>query len=106
MVTQKLMDIDIVIRRGVIYGLVTIAMVAILSIAVFSILNFRSLLNPPEIILITLVSGVIAAILFGPVKFAKCLVPSIAMISGINAYYRKRILRKPISDQTPFKKIF
>ena len=45
-------------------------------------------------------------ILFGPVKFAKCVVPSIAMISGINAYYRKRILRKPISDQTPFKKIF
>ena len=45
-------------------------------------------------------------ILFGPVKFAKCVVPSIAMISGINAYYRKRILRKSISDQTPFKKIF
>jgi len=45
-------------------------------------------------------------ILFGPVKFAKCVVPSIAMISGINAYYRRRILRKPISDQTPFKKIF
>ena len=45
-------------------------------------------------------------ILFGPVKFAKCVVPSIAMVSGINAYYRKRILRKPISDQTPFKKIF
>jgi len=39
-------------------------------------------------------------ILFGPVKFAKCVVPSIAMISGINAYYRKRILRNPISDQT------
>ena len=45
-------------------------------------------------------------ILFGPVKFAKCIVPAIAMISGINAYYRKRILRKSISDKTPFKKIF
>ncbi|MFX0188550.1 MAG: hypothetical protein ACFE8A_12540 [Candidatus Hodarchaeota archaeon] len=45
-------------------------------------------------------------ILFGGVKNAKCVVPSIALISGINAYYRKRVLRKPISDQTPFKKIF
>lgn len=45
-------------------------------------------------------------ILFGPVKFAKCVIPSIAMISGINAYYRKRILKKSISDKTPFKKIF
>ncbi len=45
-------------------------------------------------------------ILFGPVKFAKCVVPSVALICGINSYYRKRILRKPISDQTPFKHIF
>lgn len=45
-------------------------------------------------------------ILFGPVKFAKCVVPSIAMISGINSYYRKRILRKSISDKTPLKLIF
>lgn len=45
-------------------------------------------------------------ILFGPVKFAKCVVPSIALISGINSYYRKRILRKSISEKTPFKIIF
>ena len=45
-------------------------------------------------------------ILFGPVKFAKCLVPAIAMISGINSYYRKRVLRKKISEKTPFKLIF
>ena len=45
-------------------------------------------------------------ILFGPVKFAKCVVPSISLICGINAYYRKRILRKPISEETPLKKIF
>ena len=45
-------------------------------------------------------------ILFGPVKHAKCVVPSIALISGINSYYRKRILRKQISDTTPLKKIF
>jgi tetrahydromethanopterin S-methyltransferase subunit H len=45
-------------------------------------------------------------ILFGPAKFAKCIVPSIAMVSGMNAYYRKRILRKPISEISPLKKIF
>ncbi|MFX1256817.1 MAG: hypothetical protein ACFFAN_03080 [Promethearchaeota archaeon] len=45
-------------------------------------------------------------ILFGGVKFAKCVVPSIAMICGINSYYRKRILRKYVSDQTPLKYIF
>ncbi|MHA1490426.1 MAG: hypothetical protein ACTSRI_12325 [Promethearchaeota archaeon] len=45
-------------------------------------------------------------ILFGPIKFAKCVVPSIALICGINSYYRKRILRKNISELTPLKKIF
>ena len=45
-------------------------------------------------------------ILFGPVKFAKCVVPALSLICGINSYYRKRILRKKISDLTPFKKIF
>jgi len=45
-------------------------------------------------------------VLFGPIKFAKCIIPAIALISGINAYYRKRILRKGISDRTPLKHIF
>lgn len=45
-------------------------------------------------------------ILFGPVKFSKCIVPSIAMISGINSYYRKRVLREKISEKTPLKLIF
>jgi len=45
-------------------------------------------------------------ILFGPVKYAKCVVPSIALISGINSYYQKRILRKHISENTPLKRIF
>ena len=45
-------------------------------------------------------------ILFGGVKFAKCIVPSIALISGINSYYRKRILREKISEKTPMKLIF
>jgi len=45
-------------------------------------------------------------VLFGPVKFAKCVIPAMSLISGINSYYRKRILRKNISDRTPLKHIF
>ncbi len=45
-------------------------------------------------------------ILYGPIKYAKCVIPSIALISGINSYYRKRVLRKPISERTPLKEIF
>jgi len=45
-------------------------------------------------------------VLFGPVKFAKCIIPAMSLISGINSYYRKRILRKKISERTPLKHIF
>ena len=45
-------------------------------------------------------------ILFGPIKFVKCVVPAVALISGVNSYYRKRILRKEISENTPLKVIF
>ncbi|MFX0082775.1 MAG: hypothetical protein ACFE94_13575 [Candidatus Hodarchaeota archaeon] len=45
-------------------------------------------------------------ILFGPVKFAKCAVPAVALISGVNSYYRKRILREKISEKTPLNVIF
>ncbi|MFX1568515.1 MAG: hypothetical protein ACFFCV_09115, partial [Promethearchaeota archaeon] len=45
-------------------------------------------------------------ILFGPMKFAKCVIPAISLISGVNAYYRKRILRKKINERTPLKSIF
>ncbi|MHA2036647.1 MAG: hypothetical protein ACW972_07315 [Promethearchaeota archaeon] len=45
-------------------------------------------------------------ILFGPIKFAKCVVPAVALISGVNSYYRKRILRKEISEDTPLNVIF
>jgi len=45
-------------------------------------------------------------ILFGPVKFAKCVVPAVALISGINSYYRKRILRKKISEKSPLNVLF
>ncbi|MCJ7650119.1 MAG: hypothetical protein MUP85_16030, partial [Candidatus Lokiarchaeota archaeon] len=45
-------------------------------------------------------------VLFGPIKFAKCIIPAVSLIAGINSYYRKRILRKKISEKTPLTKIF
>jgi tetrahydromethanopterin S-methyltransferase subunit H len=45
-------------------------------------------------------------VLYGPIKFAKCVIPAISLITGINTYYRKRILRKKISEKTPLNKIF
>ena len=45
-------------------------------------------------------------ILFGPIKFAKCVVPSIALISGVNSYYQKRVNRHKISERNPLKVIF
>ncbi len=45
-------------------------------------------------------------VLFGPIKYAKCVVPAIAMISATKAYYRKRVLRKNISEKNPLSRIF
>lgn len=45
-------------------------------------------------------------ILFGPIKFVGCLAPAISLISGVNSYYRRRVLRKQISERTPLKVIF
>jgi signal transduction histidine kinase len=67
-VTQKLLDIDIVIRRGVIYGLITIVMAAILSVATFSAIAFHETLGLVGEVTISLALGIIAVILFGPTK--------------------------------------
>ncbi len=45
-------------------------------------------------------------ILFGPIKYAKCVIPAVSLISGVNSYYRKRVLRKEISERGPLKVIF
>jgi signal transduction histidine kinase len=67
-VTQKLMDIDIVIRRGMIYGLITLVMAAIISVAIFLVATFHTSIGIPIQILAALVVGGLAAILFGPLK--------------------------------------
>ncbi|MBA7696763.1 hypothetical protein ES703_105414 [subsurface metagenome] len=44
-VTQKLMDIDVIIRRSAIYGLTTVVMAAILSVAIFFAIVFQESLG-------------------------------------------------------------
>ncbi|MBY9007363.1 MAG: hypothetical protein KGD63_11465 [Candidatus Lokiarchaeota archaeon] len=57
-------------------------------------------------IMVNCVSAGCDFVLFGPIKYAKCIIPSIALVSGINSYYRKRVLRKKISNKEFLKKIF
>jgi len=67
-VTEKLMDIDVIIRRGVIYGLITAVMSAILGAGIFTVLAFRNSIGATQEILIALALGGIATALFGPTK--------------------------------------
>jgi signal transduction histidine kinase len=67
-VTQKLLDIDIIIRRGMIYGLITIVMAVLLSVAITAIAACHMLGGIQEKIVIGLVLGIIATALFGPIR--------------------------------------
>ncbi len=67
-VTQGLMDIDLVIRRSIIYGLITISMALILSTGILLSVVFEESLGVPEEILIALGLGGVATTLFGPTK--------------------------------------
>ena len=67
-VTRKLMDIDVIIRRGVVYGVIAVVMAVIVSAAIFPVVASQKSLEVPQEILIALVLGVICAVLFGPTK--------------------------------------
>ena len=67
-VTRKLMDIDVVIRRSVIYGLITVVMATILSVAIFFTIAFHESLGVLGEVIIALALGGIAVVLFGPTK--------------------------------------
>lgn len=67
-VTQKLMDIDVVIRRGIIYGLVSIVMSIILAVGIFAALALRSSLTSMQEITLALLLAIVATVLFGPTK--------------------------------------
>lgn len=67
-ITQRLLDIDIIIRRGVIYGTITVIMALILGLAIFFILSYRTAVDIPEQVILALVLGGTATFLFGPVS--------------------------------------
>jgi len=69
-VTQKLMDIDIVIRRTFVYGVITLVMAAFLSIAIFISILLRESISVPQEVALALLIGCLAAVLFGPLKNA------------------------------------
>jgi signal transduction histidine kinase len=66
--TTKLMDIDIVIRRGIIYTLITLIMAAVVSGGIFLVISLDQTLGITGKILVALVLGGIATALFGPTK--------------------------------------
>ncbi|MFA5315899.1 MAG: ATP-binding protein [Dehalococcoidales bacterium] len=66
--TQKLLDIDIFIRRGVIYGTITLVMAVILSASIIPVMAHHELWGVPEEIALALLLGAVATVLFGPVK--------------------------------------
>lgn len=67
-VNQKLLDIDVIIRRGLIYGTITLVMASILSAVVFSVVIFQEAFGVGEQIIVALAAGGLATILFGPTK--------------------------------------
>ena len=67
--TQKLMDIDVFIRRGVIYTLITLIIAAILSAVITVIVMAANVsIGIREVLLISLGLGITATALFGPVR--------------------------------------
>lgn len=69
-VTQKLMDIDVVVRLSIIYGLISVAAAVIFAATILIIEAFPETITLPQKFLITLGLGIIAVTLFGPVKKA------------------------------------
>jgi signal transduction histidine kinase len=67
-ITQKLMDIDIFIRRSIIYGLVTLIMAALISAALITLVTFQKYLGTAREIVLCLILGGAATALFGPTK--------------------------------------
>jgi signal transduction histidine kinase len=67
-VKQKLMDIDVIIRRSMVYGLIAIVLAVILSAGIFAMVAFHASLWIAQQIALALVLGGIATALFGPLK--------------------------------------
>jgi signal transduction histidine kinase len=66
--TRRLMDIDLVVRRGIIYTLITLVMAAILSAGIFLTNGLDNSLGVLGKTILALVLGATATALFGPAK--------------------------------------
>jgi PAS domain S-box-containing protein len=67
-VTQKLLDITVIIRRGVVYGAISVVIASIFSIAIVIMFFYVKNLTILQGIAIALLLGILASLLFGPVK--------------------------------------
>jgi PAS domain S-box-containing protein len=66
--TQKLLDINIFIRRGVVYAAISLAIASVFALIIIIILYYIQSLSVLQSIFIALVMGVLASLLFGPLK--------------------------------------
>jgi PAS domain S-box-containing protein len=66
--TQKLLDINIFIRRGVVYAAISVVIACIFSLAIILMLFYVQTLSVLQVVLIALVMAILASVLFGPVK--------------------------------------
>jgi PAS domain S-box-containing protein len=66
--TQKLLDITIIIKRGVVYGAISVVIASIFSIAIVIMFFYVKNLTILQGIAIALLLGILASLLFGPVK--------------------------------------
>ncbi len=67
-INQKLLDIDVFIRRSVVYGSITLIMAGILSVAIFFTLSLQESIGLSTELLIALALGGIATALLVPIK--------------------------------------
>jgi signal transduction histidine kinase len=68
-VTHRLLDIDIIIRRSMIYGLISVAMALVLAAGIVPVMS-KGQGNLGLEIITAMVLGIIGTILFGPLKNA------------------------------------
>lgn len=66
--TQKLLDINVFVRRGVIYAAISVVIAAVFSMVIILMLFYVQTLSVLQAVLIALIMGIVASVLFGPIK--------------------------------------
>jgi PAS domain S-box-containing protein len=83
-IVKKLFEIDVIIRKGVIYGLVTFFMALLLVLAIIVVFYLGEPAHIDEVVLVAVVLGGLTTLLFGPLsRWVESLVDRI--------FYRRRI---------------